>query len=279
MQSFRDIDPRLEAFRTGDLALSCRDDIPGIFILFFTRSLFEHAAIACWVDRDTYESERKIVFKPRNESNDLLMFAHITKRKMFDHLTQTKRSGLLLCSLDEFCQSNLIAIWRRGLTPEISDKVALECFKRYILVRSLELEYENDIRTILGVPINYVHAPYEHRKICTAMVCDYLARSYGFPFLISREGDMEKISDLESREVNFKLPKRDFAVYRALDFQYQYNESPVLEQIEEQMVYGFLGNFAKSSIHPINIIFITILTITVLFLVWLALARGYNQTK
>ena len=204
--SFRQIDPRLETFRTGDIALSCRDDVAGIFIMFFTRSLVEHSAIACWVDREKWEKAGQVIFKSYNEDDDLLMFVHITKRRMFDYYTQAKRSGLVLCSLDEFVRDNLITVWRRALSPQIKDKTALHCFQEYLEARALELEYENDIRTILGVPANIVYAPHENRKICTAMVCDYLSKSYGYPFLISRDGNLTQDDDLEPREVNFILP-------------------------------------------------------------------------
>lgn len=273
-KSFFEIDPRLSSFRTGDLALSCRDDLAGVFIMFFTGSLVEHSAIACWIDREQYTNHNRLVFKSRNQSDDILMFAHITKRRMFDHYTNTTKNGLVLCSLDEFVEKNLITVWKRGLSSEIKDSVALKCFVNYLKARSVDLEYENDIRTILGVPLNWVHSPYEHRKICTAMVCDYLSKSYGYPFLISRDGEMHNVEDLEQREVTFDLPSRDFAVYRGLDFLRENNKSPVFESVKEEIVYGYLGRFAKSTVHPINVIYVTVLGFLLTLLVFVALWKG-----
>lgn len=277
--SFSLIDQRLGKFRTGDLALSCRDDAAGIFILFFTQSLVQHSAIACWVDRKLYEKTSSrdetgnIAFKANNEGDDILMFVHITKRRMYDYYTKTYRPGLVLCSLDEFCKDHLTAVWKRGLSKEIKDEVALDCFTKYFNDRHLELEYENDIRGILGVPSNIVYAPYEHRKICTAVMCDYLEKAYGYPFLISREGvnltDPDEL-DWKPREILFKLPTREFEVYRALDFQYENNASPVFESSEEELLYGYIKGMAYTTIHPVNIIFITLILIFVLIAIFLS---------
>ena len=276
--SFKDIDERMDKFRTGDVALSCRDDVAGIFILFFTMSLVEHSAIACWADRHTYErtststSTGKIVFKSRNEDDDLLMFVHITKRKMYDYYTKSYRSGLVLCSLDEFCKDNLMTVWRRGITKIVDDNVALECFKKYFDDRHDELEYENDLRTIFGVPANLVYAPYEHRKICTAMICDYLAKSYGYPFLMTDKGVPfdDNMDDIEEREVCFKLPSREFEVYRALDFQKESNESPVFESEKEEIVYGYVKKVANTTIHPFNIIYVTVVIFVAMLIMYFA---------
>ena len=276
--SYKQIDERFGEFRTGDLALSCRDDIPGVFILFFTGSNVQHSAITCWVDRKQYQKNRSIKIIPFDRNDDLLMFIHITKRKIWDCYSQSRKSGLVMSSLDYFIRDNLMTVWRRGLSTNISDQTATECVSNYLENRHSILEYENDIRTILGVPAGIVHAPYEHRKICTSMVCDYLARSYGYPFLSERKGGAEaNPENFETRGLTFVLPKRDFEIYRALDFQYDYNQSPVLSDRPENIVYGYVKTMASTTIHPVIIIMLTVLGVIFMIIVWYFLFVDYKK--
>lgn len=267
--SYKDIDPRLKDVRTGDIAITTRDDLSGILITYFTFSLYQHVAIFAWVDREIYEKTKNVVFKSHcdeNSSNgkgDLLTFCHITKKRMFDMYTGNIRNGLVLCSLDEYCKKNLITIWNRPLSKNITDDSSLSCFKHYFSENHLILEYENDLRCIFGVPANIVFHPYEHRVICTAMVCNYLESSYGYPFLISEKGipfESESI-DNSPREIDFHITKRDFNVYRALDFVFAKNTSPVLSDEEEKILYGRESSAAFSTFHPFSLICVGIMMI------------------
>lgn len=263
--SFNEIDPRLAEFRTGDIALTSLDNISGMFIFAFTQSLVEHSAIACWVDRKIFENLGRVEFVSNSGLDNILMFVHITKRKMYDYYSRSMKNGLVLCSLDEYCGKNLTTIWTRKLNRLIPDNVALKAFSIYLSENSGLLEYENDIRTILGLPFNIKFRPYEHRMVCTTMVCDYLNKSYGYPFLISVDGHItEGERDLETREINFIITEREFDVYRAVDFCYKYNKSPVFEDEEEKVTYGKTYDKDFILFHPIYVMFMIVLFILIL---------------
>ena len=279
--SFRKIDERLAEFRTGDVSLSCLDDIPGMFIFAFTQSLVEHSAIACWVDRHIFEkSGGDVVFRTGCEEDNILMFVHITKKRMYDYYSKSRTNGLVLCSLDEYCKKNLKTVWIRKINRMVSDDAALRCFEDYLATNNGVLEYENDIRTILGLPFGLTYRPHDHRMVCTTMVCDYLNSSYGYPFLISETGlpfdDSER--DLAPREVNFMLPDRPFDVYRAVDFCHEHNKSPVFEDEEEKVLYGKSLGINFSFLHPINVLFITILLFVILVVVFFFLLFKFRKT-
>lgn len=254
------IDKRLSSVKTGDIAISTRDDVSGIFITYFTFSLYQHTAIFVWLDRFEYENNSKILIKAKNDNNDILAFVHITKRRMHDLYTNEVKSGLVLCNIDEYCKKNLITIWNRPLSELIDDKTRVNNINTFIEENSRIIEYENDIRTILGVPLNIPYQPYPHRMICTTMICYYLESSYGYPFLLS-----DKDNKLEEREVDFDLPKHPYSVYKAKDFRIINNKSPALSKTEEEIVYGGVRDSIKiSTFHPINIIAVAVLLIIVL---------------
>jgi len=265
LQSFERFDKRFNNVRTGDIAISTRDDTAGIFITYFTFSLYQHSAIFAWVDRDKYENGGEVCFKANNEKDDILTFAHITKRRMYDLYTNEKRSGLVLCTLDDYCKHNLITVWNRPLSKYIDDATALNKFNTFIKENTSILEYENDIRTILGVPLNITYHPHPHRMICTTMVCFYLETSYGYPFLIL---DNDETVKLEEREIDFVLPSHRCTVYKAKDFKLINNQSPVLSEDIEHVVYGSTHKSMNiSTFHPVNIVLLLILLVFISLIV------------
>jgi hypothetical protein len=268
--SFKDIDSRFDSVRTGDIAITTRDDAAGLFITYFTFSLYQHTAIFAWVDRDKYNENKSINFISHNRGDDMLTFVHITKRRMYDLYTKEKRSGLVLCSLDTYTRYNLITVWNRPLSKYISDDDALNGLTTFMRDNSLVLEYENDIRTMVGVILNVTYKPrqhLQHRMICTTMICFYLESSYGYPFLINDPNDRE-----DEYEVDFILPNHKYTVYKAKDFKHCNNQSPVLSKDEEYIVYGSSRRSVNlSTFHPfiLSMLIVLVLLIVVLLLLLL----------
>lgn len=275
----KQIDKRLLNVRTGDVALTTRDDFPSMLISYFTFSNCQHSAIFAWIDRDEYENKGKVIFIPRNKNNDILLLCHITKRRMHDIYTNSKRNGLVLCTLDNYCKDHLITVWNKEITRKVSDEIACESFSRYFSDNYPILEYENDIRCILGVPLGTVYRPYPHRMICTAMVCDYLHSSYGYPFLLSENGlYFDEPYDTNKRVIDFKFPNREFDVYRAFDFFHTYNQSPVFESKKEDVVYGNAKPSIDTLLHPYTLIAITMLFMLILLIVLYFILDGTGKT-
>jgi hypothetical protein len=270
----------IESIRTGDIAISTRDDVAGMMITYFTFSVYQHTAIFVWIDRNEYARSGKVMFVPRFDGdNTLLTFIHITKRHMYDLYTDTFRNGLVLCDFNTYAKKNLITIWNRPLSHHISDDVSTRCVERFMIDNHAVLEYENDIRTIFAVPVGLVYHPYDHRIICTTMICRYLETSYGYPFLMSDKGmpfDDAPI-DTAEREIDFVLPTRDYNVYRARDFRKVANASPVFGDAE-YVVYGDRDTAHFSTFHPFSIVVILILICIVVIIalgcVWSQYRKG-----
>lgn len=271
----------MESVRTGDIAISTRDDVAGMMITYFTFSVYQHVAVFVWIDRNEYARTGKVVFVARCDGdNTLLTLIHITKRRMYDLYTDTFRNGLVLCDFNTYAKKNLITVWNRALSTHISDDVATSCVERFMLDNHAMLEYENDIRTILAVPIGIVYHPYEHRMICTAMICRYLESSYGYPFLISEKGvpfDDTPI-DVGERSVDFILPYREYDVYRARDFRETSNESPVFGG-KEYVVYGDRDSAHFSTFHPFSVVLLMILIsiVIVIAIACVFMSRGNRK--
>lgn len=263
-------DDRLKSVRTGDLAITTRDDAPGVFITWFTQSTLQHTAVFVWINKDKYMNNDRVEIVADSSNESVLTLMHITKRRMFDIWSRSVKNGLVLCSLDEYAHNNLIAIFNRPLTRLISSEEAVIKIHAYLEMRCNDLMYESDLRTILGVPLGLPFCPWENRKICTAMIYDYMEKSFNFPL-----GQGAYISNKEE----FDFPQRDPNVFRAIDFTYTSNKSPVLSSEEEHLVYGVTPGSHLGIWHPWNVFMIIGFIIMIFIILIVAMIHGRDSPK
>lgn len=233
--------PKLLEAKSGDIALFTRDDYAGLFITWFTISTLQHTGIFVWLDRKKYiDGVTEVVPSYNSNNNDInmLCFMTITKRRLNDIYTKKYRNGLILSPLVEFVKIRLVAIYNRPLSSIITDSERVKSLKDFITANINTMQYETDIRAILGVGTNIPYTPYKHRVVCTTMIHRYLTEHLGYPN--------------RGYDCHFIHPNRDPAVFRAKDFLLENNQSPVLGGNEE-LIYGSDNMTYFGILHPFTV--------------------------
>lgn len=246
--------PLLLDVKTSDIALSTRNDVPGILITWVTRSVMQHTALYVWLNSSEYEQKKSKIdvgaYDEHGKINKLCLLT-ITKRRLFDMFTGTFKRGLVLCSISDFASPDLVCIYRRPLSSMITNENRVLSVENFIKANIDTLFYETDIRSMMGVAANIPYAPDPNKVICTGLIHKFLTDHHNYPNV--KQG------------ASFILPKRHPATLRAVDFSGDKNQSPVLGDYEN-IVYGSKTSLFFGIFHPFNVGMIVCIFILIVLL-------------